>query len=324
MSTFRHNAPGLLLCLGMALLAFALAPYLPLNALMIALLLGLLLAFFWPPPATVRPGVLFSMKKLLRLAIVLLGLRISLAQVQALGWGSLLIVFSGVALCFGLSLWLGRWLKLSRSSTLLLASGVSICGASAVLAADAVVEAEESDVVYALAVITLLGTIFMLAYPLLQWLLLLTPAHYSLWVGASVHEVAQVVAAGFAHGEQSGELATVVKLTRVLALVPVMLLLVLYQRRVAAAEVGLKQVPIPWFVLGFLGLLLLGGWLPESLKAPLNLLGQLALVMAMAALGLETRLDKLKAAGLRPLYLGLGSSLFLSLYSLGLIYAIQP
>lgn len=324
MSTFRQNAPGLLLCLGIALLAQGLAPYLPLNALMLALLLGLLLGAFWQPPAVLRPGVVFSMKKLLRLAIVLLGLRISLEQVQALGWSSLLIVFSGVALCFGFSLWLGRWLKLSRSSTLLLASGVSICGASAVLAADAVVEAEESEVVYALAVITLLGTVFMLAYPLLQWLLLLSPAHYSLWVGASVHEVAQVVAAGFAHGEQTGELATVVKLTRVLALVPVMLLLVVYQRRSAAAEVGFKQVPIPWFVLGFLALLLLGGWLPESLKAPLNLLGQLTLVMAMAALGLETRPDKLRAAGLRPLYLGLGSSLFLSLFSLGLIYVLQP
>ncbi|MBF2055246.1 MAG: putative sulfate exporter family transporter [Candidatus Sericytochromatia bacterium] len=324
MSILRHNAPGLLLCFAIAALALSLAPYLPLNSLMLALLMGLLLAAFWHPSATVRPGVVFSMKKVLRLAIVLLGLRISLDQVQALGWSSLLIVFSGVALTFGLTLGLGRWLKLSRSSTLLMASGVSICGASAVLAADAVVEAEESDVVYAVAVITLLGTAFMLAYPVLQWLLMLAPTHYSLWVGSSVHEVAQVVAAGFAHGEQTGELATVVKLTRVLALVPVMLLLVVYQRRTAAAEVGLKQVPIPWFVLGFVGLLLLGGLLPASFKAPLNLLGQLSLVMAMAALGLETRLDKLRAAGLRPLYLGLASSLFLSLFSLGMIYALQP
>lgn len=321
-------APGLLLCLLLAVLALGLAPYLPLNALMLALLMGILVAASGATTGRwgeyYRPGIVFSMKKVLRLAIILLGLRIGLNQVQSLGWSSLLIIFGGVVLTFGLTLWLGRCLKLNIQSSILMASGVSICGASAVLAAESVIEAEESETVYTVAVITLLGSTAMLVYPALQWFLALTPAHYGLWVGASVHEVAQVVAAGFAHGEQTGQLATVVKLTRVLALVPVMLLLVLYQQRLQATQAGLRQIPIPWFVLGFLGLMLLSESLPEELKGPLNGLGQLTLTLSMAALGLETRLDKLRAVGLRPLYLGLGASVFLSLFSLSLIYGLKP
>lgn len=321
----KADLPGLLLCGLLALAAMLAAPYLPLNALMLAMLAGILLGNLRPPAARFQPGVVFGMKKVLRLAIVLLGLRISLSEVQQLGWQSLLVIVLAVSLTFGATLWLGKLLRLNAKLTILLASGISICGASAILAADAIVEAEESDAIYAVGTISLLGTAAMLLYPLLQWLLQLSAAAYGLWVGSSVHEVAQVVAAGFAHGEQTGQLATLVKMTRVIALVPVMFLLLLWQRRQQQHQQNAySQVPVPWFVFAFLTLIGLNstGWLPSWLLDPLRLCGQFTLVLAMAALGLETRLDKLRAAGLKPLYLGLLSSLFICLLSLGLIYSL--
>lgn len=319
----RNHLSGLIVCTLIAGLAIVLDPFLPLNTLMIALLMGMGLSAIKTPPESWRPGIVFGMKKVLRLAIILLGLRISFLEVQQLGWSSLLLIILCVSLTFGFTLAVGRWLKLSPKSNLLMASGISICGASAILAADAVIEAEDSDTVYAIATITLLGTTAMLSYPLLQGLLDLSALHYSLWVGSSVHEVAQVVAAGFARGEATGELATVVKLTRVVLLVPIMLLLVLYQRRQSQNNKAYK-VPIPWFVLGFLAMMLANPYLPASLKTPLGLLGQFTLTLSMAALGLETRLDKLRSAGLKPLYLGVLSSLFISLLSLGLIFTLHP
>lgn len=319
----KNQLSGLILCSLIALVAMTLAPFLPLNALMVALLLGMALSALWQVPTTWRPGVIFSMKKVLRLAIILLGLRLSVAEVQQLGWSSVGLILLCVISTFGVTLLLGRWLKLSTPGSVLMASGISICGASAILAADAIVEAEESETVYAVATITLLGTVAMLSYPLLQNLLHLSELHYGLWVGSSVHEVAQVVAAGFAQGETTGELATITKLTRVLLLVPIMFALALYQRQKTRHQQSL-QVPIPWFVFGFLGVMLIHPFLPTVLTQPLGLLGQFTLTLSMAALGLETRLDKLRAAGLRPLYLGVLSSLWISGLSLGTLYLLQP
>lgn len=319
----KTHLPGLIFCGGIALLAMAVAPFLPLNALMVALLLGMGYSALRTPPDTWRPGIVFGMKKVLRLAIILLGLRLSVAEVQQLGWSSVTVILLCVLSTFGITLLLGRGLRLSSKGSLLMASGISICGASAILAADAIIEAEESETVYAVATITLLGTVAMLSYPLLQNLLQLSQLHYGLWVGSSIHEVAQVVAAGFAQGEATGELATLSKLTRVLLLVPIMLLLAVYQRRQNKQQQRL-QVPIPWFVLGFVAMMLIHPFLPGAVTRPLGVLGQFTLTLSMAALGLETRLDKLRAAGLRPLYLGVLSSLWISGVSLGALYFLQP
>ena len=160
----------------------------------------------------------------------------------------------------------------------------------------------------------------MVAYPLLQSLLQLPPQHYGLWVGASIHEVGQVVAAGFAHGEQTGQLASLVKLTRVVFLVPVTLGLLLWSLgQKGAGKLDWGKIPFPWFVLAFSGVILFNSLalLPPTWTGTLIGLDLFLLTLAMAALGLETRLDKLKASGLKPLYLGLASSLFISGLTLG-------
>jgi len=318
----RLHLPGLGLAALLALVSLALAPYVPLSSLMLAMLLGLGLGHSGRLSPRFDAGLVFGMKQMLRLAIVFLGFRISLGQVQAVGWQGLVLLTLVVALSFGFTLWLGQKLELNPKLTLLLASGVSICGASAVVATDAVIEAEEQDCAYAVATITLFGTLAMVIYPLLQLFFPWPLDWYGLWVGASVHEVAQVVAAGFAHGDEAGQLASLVKLTRVIYLIPVMAGLLLWQvYRSRQTQADWKKVPIPWFVLGFM--LVIGGhsWLelPAPLLTGLHLTGQFLLALAMAALGLSTRLDKLRARGLKPAYLGLGSSLFIGGLSWALI-----
>ncbi|HEY9843827.1 MAG TPA: YeiH family protein [Candidatus Obscuribacterales bacterium] len=326
--------PGLGLAGLLAVLAIGLGRWpllqklLPLSPLLLAIGLGAVVGNSLKLPPTFKPGLVFALKKVLRLGIILLGFRISLSQVQAVGWQGLLLLCVCVGACFGFTLWCGRRLGIDLKLTLLLASGISICGASAIVATDAVIEAEEHDCAYAVALITLFGTLGMLAYPLLQLLLQLSPAGYGLWTGASLHEVAQVVAAGFAHGEASGQMASLVKLTRVVFLVPVTLGLLLWQlnRRQGPDRLDWGKLPIPWFVFGFLGVIGLNSlnWLPATLTAAFTELDLWLLTMSMAALGTETRLDKLKASGLKPLWLGLASSLFISLLSLGLIVLWRP
>lgn len=321
--------PGLALAALLSLFAVTLSRWpqlkqlLPVSPLMLAILLGAVLGNSLKLPAACKPGLTFAVKKVLRLAIILLGFKISLIQLQAIGWQGLVLLAVCVTGCFFFTLWCGRRLGLGQNLTLLLAAGTSICGASAIVATDAVIEAEENDCAYAVATITLFGTLGMLLYPVLQFVLKLPLAHYGLWTGASLHEVAQVVAAGFAHGDISGQMASLVKMTRVIFLIPVTLGLLIWRLRAQQGHRRLEwaKVPIPWFVFGFLAVIAVNScnWLPASLVGGFNEIDTWLLTLAMAGLGIETRLDKLKATGLKPLWLGLASSLFISLLSLGLI-----
>jgi uncharacterized integral membrane protein (TIGR00698 family) len=322
--------PGLGLSAGLAILAIALSRWplllqlIPLSPLMLAIGLGALLGNLVRLPSRYKPGLTFGLKKVLRLGIILLGFKISLGQIASIGWQGLLLLTLCVSVCFVFTIWLGRRLGLNPKLSLLLAAGTSICGASAIVATDAVIEADQGDTAYALATITLFGTLGMLAYPLLELLLKLTPQAYAIWTGASLHEVGQVVAAGFAHGEESGKLASLVKMTRVIFLIPVTLGLLLWKLRQAQDErqsLDWTKVPIPWFVFGFLGVIALNSlnWLPAPVVAALTEFDLWLLTLAMAALGVETRLDKLRASGLKPLWLGLASSLLISLLALGLL-----
>lgn len=324
--------PGLGLCLVLATVAISLSrswlTALNLSPLLLGILLGCLLGNSIKLPASLKPGLSFSLKKLLKLGIVLLGLKISLNQLYSIGWQGLLLLSLCVCGCFGFTLLCGRWLGLESKLSLLLAAGTSICGASAIVATESLIEAKESDTAYAIGIISLFGSLGMLLYPLAQWLLGLSAQNYGIWVGASLHEVAQVVAAGFAHGEQSGQLASLIKMARVVFLVPLSLGLLAWslgqQTRQLSSGLEWRKIPIPWFVLGFLGLMLLNSsqLLPAAWIQGLLELDLWLLTLAMVALGLETNLDKLKATGLKPLWLGLSSSLFICLLALSLIQAL--
>ncbi|MEO1351229.1 MAG: YeiH family protein [Cyanobacteria bacterium J06635_15] len=296
-----------------------------LNPLLIAVLLGIGWRHLVRLPEMYRPGIQFSMKRVLRLAVILLGLRLSMAEVLAVGPVGLIIVASSTVSTFYLTCWLGRCLQVNRKLTQLIAAGTSICGASAVVATNAVVDSPEEDMAYAIATITGFGTLAMLGYPLVSNLLSLSPQAFGIWCGASVHEVAQVIATAFQGGTLSGELATVTKLSRVLLVVPIMLSLGWQANQAGAANSDRpRQIPIPWFVLFFSLLVVINsfGIVPEAVKVPILSGNKLLLCMALGAMGLETNVSRLTQLGMKPIYLAAASWLFLAVTSLALIHLL--
>ncbi|HEY9656976.1 MAG TPA: putative sulfate exporter family transporter, partial [Allocoleopsis sp.] len=216
--------PGLILTAAIAALSLAIEHTFKitlLNPLLIAVVIGMGIQNFCGIPTYFRSGIRFSMKRILRLAVILLGLKLSLAEVLEVGPIGLIIVISTTVSTFYLTCWLGQCLHISRKLTYLIAAGTSICGASAVIATNSVIDSSEEDITYAIATITGFGTCAMLFYPWVPTLLPISPQAFGIWCGASIHEVAQVIAAAFQNGTISGEFATITKLSRVLLLIPI-------------------------------------------------------------------------------------------------------
>ena len=315
--------PGLILVsliAGLALLLYHTTNLSLLNPLLTAVLLGIGLGNVAGVAPFYQPGIQFSMKRILRLAVILLALKLSLAQVLEVGISGLMIVGVSSLSTFYLTCWLGHRLQVNRRLTQLIAAGTSICGASAVVAINAVVDSSEEDVAYAIALVTGLGTLAMLSYPLVPELLQLSPSTFGLWCGASIHEVAQVVVTAFQHSTTSGEIATITKLSRVLLIIPIIAVLS-YQKPAKSADSKQSFVTAPWFVLIFALLVIINSTslIPELAKASLLTINQFLLCMAMAAMGLTTRLASLTRIGLQPFYLASLSWAFLGSISLMLI-----
>lgn len=316
--------PGLILTGGIAAFSLFLGQTIgldSLNPLLIAVLIGIGWRQVIGLSRATRSGVKFAMKRILRLSVILLGLRLSLAEVMAVGPAGLLIVTTSTVSTFYLTCWLGHQLRVGRRLSQLIAAGTSICGASAVVATNAVVDGSEEDMTYAIATITGFGTLAMLAYPLIGNLLSLTPEVFGIWCGASVHEVAQVIATAFQAGSVSGELATVTKLSRVLLIIPIMLGLGWQGKRSIEKQDRIQPFPVPWFVVFFSLLVVINslGIVAENIQISILQVNQLLLCMALAAMGLETNLSHLLKLGARPVFLASLSWLFLASVSLLMI-----
>jgi uncharacterized integral membrane protein (TIGR00698 family) len=317
--------PGLALTTAIAAAAFA-ARQLPgmatFSPMILAIMIGMTFHNTLGAPAIARPGITFALRRVLRLAIVLLGFQLTLVQIASVGAPGLLIVATTLVATFVVTTLLGRMLGVDRKLTQLIAAGTSICGASAVIATNTVTEAHDEDVAYAVACVTIFGSLAMFSYPLLPGLLHLDARAYGLWSGASIHEIAQVVAAAFQHGDRAGEIATMVKLARVALLAPVVLTLGLMARRAAGRGTTKRAAPpLPWFVFGFIALVGLNSVIsiPAADKQVIVTVTTFLLSVALAAMGLETDVGKLYARGLRPAILGALAFLFVSGFSLLLI-----
>lgn len=321
-----RRLPGLAVCalvgLGAVALAAAARPWTPaLSPLLLAVLAGAAWRNLAPVPAVLAPGVATAARPVLRAGIVLLGLQLSLPEVLALGPGALALVAGTVAATFAVAVLLGRALRLPEDLTLLVASGFSICGAAAVAGADSVVRARREMAATALGLVVLFGTLMIPLMPALAAALGLDARTAGLWIGASTHEVAQVVAAGGIVGPEALQTAVTVKLARVLMLAPVLAGLVWWVRRrtaaggrdpLAAGEgPGAARPPlVPWFVLGFVALTLVRstGLVPGPALEIAAAVQQLLLAVAMAALGLGVDLRAIARLGPRPLALGAGTT----------------
>lgn len=306
---------GLLLATLLALAALWLAtlPWLAahgVSALTIAMVLGMLAANLGPRHTRPDPHTLaFCKTTVLRSGIVLFGLRLTLGELGQLGPTVWLIDAAVLGSTFALALWAGPRLGLDRESSVLIGAGSAICGAAAVMAAQPVIRASGERASLAVAGVVLFGSIAMLLYPAAYPLLAslgVSDTAYGIMTGSTLHEVAQVVAAGKAVSEQAANAAVMTKMLRVMMLAPFLLLLAAWwQRRQPQADGQRGRITIPWFAFGFVAMVALNssGWLPAGVVAPLQQLTTLLLATAMAALGLDTRASAIRAAGWQPLLL---------------------
>jgi uncharacterized integral membrane protein (TIGR00698 family) len=321
--------PGLVLTAAIAAVAFALRQ-LPGVATFSPMILAILISIAYHnivgTPVWAKAGVKFSLRRLLRLSIILLGLQLTATQVIEVGGRGLSIIVATLLATFLFTVWMGRLLGVDRKLAQLIAAGTAICGASAVIATNSVTDAHDEDVAYAVACVTVFGSVAMFGYPLLPGLLHLDPHAFGLWTGTSIHEIAQVVAAAFQEGHKAGEFGTIAKLSRVIFLAPLVVILGLLAARNAKcsgidATLNTAKPPIPWFVVGFVALMGVNSLvtIPAEAKFWLSGLTTFLLSVALAAMGLETDIRKLTAKGFRPALLGAAAFVFIAGFSLVLI-----
>jgi len=302
--------------------------------LLYALFFGVALNFLAHHPAT-KAGVEFGARSVLRLGVGLLGARITAEQVVALGWPTALVVLLAVASTIVLALLVGRALGIGRARSVLAGGAVAICGASAALAISAVLPREKDGERFTLMVVvavTVLSTVAMVLYPLVVRALGLAPALGGLFLGGTIHDVAQVVGAGYTIDHATGDIATVVKLFRV-ALLALVVAAVAWLFRAERAQADppvdgrkpARQPLLPWFLWLFVALVAFNSaWpMPGELTQGLSLASRTCLVLAIAALGIKTSFQQLARLGWRPIALIVAETLWLALFVLAALFVMR-
>ena len=305
---------GILAVAGMSAAHLAWAQHLGLSAFTLAIVFGIVAGntFFPTIAARVATGVDFSKSTLLRTGIILYGFRITFQQITNIGWDGVLIDVLMVSLTFLLAVQLGtRVFKLDRKISMLIGAGSAICGAAAVIATEPVVRGQAHRVSVAVATVVVFGTLAMFAYPLLYPHLGLSERAYGIFAGSTIHEVAQVMAAGKSVSDGAAATAVTVKMLRILMLAPFLLLLSSSQHMAGIERK--RNLTIPWFALIFIAASAVNSThiLPTALVNSLVRIDTVILTMAMAALGLRTHIGAIRQAGVKPLLLAAALFIFL-------------
>jgi uncharacterized integral membrane protein (TIGR00698 family) len=334
-SLLKHIYPGVLLSLIIASLAWFLGQTLPLiGSSVIALGLGLALNLVLPKSrGPLNGGLRFSSKTVLRLAIILLGSSLSVTEIFEVGRYSLSVMVFTLTAAFGFGYIFGRLFKVNWKMTSLISAGTGVCGGSAIAALSPVIDADDSDVTYAVGATFIFDIAMIIAFPIMGRALGLSDLAYGLWAGTAVNDTSSVVAAGYAFSEAAGDFATIVKLTRTLSIIPIVLIFSVFG---AAAHKGKGREPkegsrwaylkgmVPWFILWFLIFAAINslGLIPMQMGAGLKATSRFLMTMALGAIGLSTDMRKLKIAGFRPMLLGLVISTIVVIVSLVVQYAL--
>lgn len=292
-----------------------------LSPLIIGVLMGMIYAntLRGSFPAEWEPGLKFSAKRILRLAIVFYAFRLSVSDFVAAGWGAFLVDLTIVTTTALLGLGVGRLLHLDRDTSLLVGSGSAICGAAAVLGTESVLKAKPEKTVVAVATVVLFGTLSMFLYPLIHstGILGLTPHQMAIYTGSTVHEVAHVAGVGGAMGEEIAATATITKMLRVVLLAPFLVIVGFFCGKRTADTGGKSRIPIPWFAIWFLALIFVNTLLSQaatsvgltnlyaSITGSIKKIDDFALTMAMVALGMDATFAKFRSAGAKPFLLAL-------------------
>ena len=312
--------PGLLVAAIIALASQFVAEHYGAPAMLLALLFGIALNFLGSETRA-RPGIDFGSRQILRLGVAFLGVRITADMLDILGWQVVGLVVSGVFLTIGFGLAVSRLFGFRYRFAFLSAGAVAICGASAAMAIAAILpkdERSEERLIFTVVGVTLLSTVAMILYPVLGEVIGFDDRTTGIFIGATVHDVAQVVGAGYSVSQEAGDTATLVKLLRVVMLAPVVLLAALVIRAwVGAAGAGGEKPPlVPVFVLGFIGLAVLSsaGLLPELVKDTLSEASRWLLLMAIGSVGMKTMPKDILNVGFAAAMLLLAETAFLAVF----------
>ena len=302
---------GLLFAIFLAVLAELLTHFIPgpIDAVVYAIVLGLLVGNLLPLPTSFQSGIKFSAKKLLPYAVVLLGLRLSFSQLADVSLHGIEAAVASIIVGL-LAVWIfNRFIKLKNKTAWLIGFGTAVCGSSAIMAVSPLLEADESAVSLSISVVNLYGTFAIFIFPVLGHLLHMTAISYGIWAGASIQAVPQVLAAGYAFGAVAGQTAITVKLIRVFLLAPMLVIVSVVQGRRLKHEVETRKAwyrYIPPMIIGFVIMIVLNsfGWL-NAVKPELNFICDFLIVITLVAMGLTTSFKVLMQGGHRALLLGL-------------------
>ncbi|WP_394558304.1 YeiH family protein [Aquipseudomonas alcaligenes] len=320
----RELAPGISVSLVVAAAATFLSEHYGAPVMLFALLLGLSLNFL-AGEGKCKAGIEFTARTVLRIGVALLGMRITLEQIAALGWKPLALVVILVVVTISASVLAARLMGFKRIFGMLTGGATAICGASAALALAAALPnhpQKEKATLFTVIGVSALSTLAMILYPMIANAFGLSPQVAGVFLGATIHDVAQVVGAGYSMSPETGDTATVVKLMRVAMLLPVIVVAAMVTR-LQGAESGGKRPPLlPWFAVGFLLLACVNstGWVPALVQGGVNELSRWCLVISIAALGMKTQLKELASVGIKPILLMLGETIFLVVLVLLLLH----
>lgn len=323
----RENIKGFLVSILVAMAAKFLSEHYDAPAMLLALLLGIALNFLSDDPRT-HAGIEFTARSVLRVGVALLGVRVSWEVLHGLGPMIIIYVVSGVFLTIGFGVLLAKIMGRDTGFGLLTGGSVAICGASAAMAIAAVLPTrknDDRDLTFTVLGVTVLSTIAMIIYPVLVKILGFDADTAGIFLGATIHDVAQVVGAGFSVSEESGEIAVLVKLIRVTMLVPVVLLLALRVRQALASGEKHRPQILPRFLVGFTLLALLNslGLIPHIFQTFLAAVSSWALLIAIAAVGIKTPLRGIISVGGTAIAILVAETLFLATFILGAVMLLQ-
>lgn len=325
---------GIVICAVVAILSVILEKFIPgelLGSSIMALFMGTIINSFFHPD-WIKPALKFTSKRILKCAIILLGASLSVGTIVSVGKMTFFVMIFTFAMCFGGGYFVRKIFGLNWKLGNLISAGTGICGGSAIAAIAPVIDAEDKDIAFAMSSTFLFDMVMVALYPIMGKALGMTDIAYGIWAGTSVNDTASVVASGYAFSEIAGDFATMVKLTRTIAIIPTVLVFAYIGTRIKQRELQTvsdgKKVNIfkiiPWFIGGFLILAIINsvGLIPSSISGIMKSASKFLMVMALGAIGLGTSIKDFKKAGLSPMFYGITIDTLVTLTALLVIWSM--
>lgn len=325
---------GVAICMAVAVLSIMIEKLIPgeiLGSSIIALFMGTIINSFFHPD-WIKPALKFTSKRILKAAIILLGASLSIGTIMNVGKMTFFVMLFTFAMCFGGGYFVRKIFGLNWKLSNLISAGTGICGGSAIAAIAPVIDADDKDIAFALSSTFLFDMVMIALYPIMGRALGMTDIAYGIWAGTSVNDTASVIASGYAFSEVAGDFATMVKLTRTIAIIPTVLVFAYIGTRMKQKElqtagdggkVNILKI-VPWFIGGFLILAILNsvGLIPADWSAFMKGASKFLMVTALAAIGLGTSIADFKKAGLSPMFYGITIDTLVTLTALAVIWCM--